>query len=49
VLSGLFDLLFFHFDTLPATVPVAAALIVSELWQTPVIRRRPGASTASSS
>jgi hypothetical protein len=49
VLSGLWDLLFFHFDTLPATVPVAAALIVSELWQTPAIRRRPGASTASSS
>jgi hypothetical protein len=49
VLSGLWDLLFFHFDTLPATVPVAAALIISELWQTPVIRRRPGASAASSS
>ena len=49
VLSGLLDLLFFHFDTLPATVPVAAALIISELWQTPVIRRRPGASAASSS
>jgi hypothetical protein len=49
VLSGLFDLLFFHFDTLPATVPVAAALILSELWQTPAIRRRPGTSAASSS
>ena len=47
-LSGLWDLLFFHFDTLPATVPVAAALIVSELWHTPAIRHRPGASTASS-
>ena len=30
-------------------VLVAAALIVSELWQTPVIRRRPGTSRASSS
>jgi hypothetical protein len=49
VASGLWDLLFFHFDTLPATVPVAVALIVSELWQTPAIRRRPGASAASSS
>jgi hypothetical protein len=49
VLSGLWDLLFFHFDTLPATVPVAGALIISELWQTPAIRRRPGASAASSS
>ena len=49
VLSGLWDLLFFHFDTLPATVPVAAALIISDLWQTPVIRRRPGTSRASSS
>jgi hypothetical protein len=49
VASGLWDLLFFHFNTLPATVPVAVALIVSELWHTPAIRRRPGASAASSS
>jgi hypothetical protein len=36
--SAAWDLLFFHFRTLPATVPPAAALLVSEC-----IRRRPGA------
>jgi hypothetical protein len=35
VLSGLWDLLFFHFNTLPATVPPALALLISE-----VARRR---------
>ena len=30
VLSRLWDLLFFHFDTLPATVPVAIALLLLE-------------------
>jgi hypothetical protein len=30
VLSGLFDLLFFAFSTLPATVPVAAAMLIAE-------------------
>ncbi len=33
VLAGLFDLLFFVLNELPATVPVALALIVIELWQ----------------
>jgi hypothetical protein len=32
VLAGLFDLLFFVLNELPATVPVALALIVGELW-----------------
>jgi hypothetical protein len=32
VLAGLFDLLFFVLKELPATVPVAAALLVSEAW-----------------
>jgi hypothetical protein len=32
VLAALFDLLFFVINELPATVPVAAALIVLELW-----------------
>src|ERR1700742_1157013 len=31
-LAGLFDLLFFVLNELPATVPVAAALIVGEVW-----------------
>jgi hypothetical protein len=31
-LAGLFDLLFFFLNELPATVPVAAALIVGEAW-----------------
>jgi hypothetical protein len=30
VLSCLWDLLFFHFNTLPATVPPAIALLISE-------------------
>ena len=30
--AGLFDLLFFVVAELPATVPVALALIASELW-----------------
>jgi hypothetical protein len=37
VLAGAFDLLFFFIHELPATVPVALALIVGELW---VWRRR---------
>jgi hypothetical protein len=32
VLAGLFDLLFFVLNELPATVPVALALIVGEAW-----------------
>lgn len=32
VLAGAFDLLFFVLNELPATVPVAAALIVGEVW-----------------
>jgi len=32
VLAGLFDLLFFVLNELPATVPVAVALIVGEAW-----------------
>jgi hypothetical protein len=44
--SILWDLLFFHYDTLPATVPVAAALMILETrkWAT---RPRRGAYTAS--
>jgi hypothetical protein len=44
--SILWDLLFFAYDTLPATVPVALALMILETkqWAT---RPRPGASTAS--
>jgi hypothetical protein len=33
VLAGLFDLLFLVIDELPATVPVALALIVMEVWK----------------
>jgi len=33
VLAGLFDLLFFVLNELPATVPVALALIIGEAWQ----------------
>ena len=33
VLAGLFDLLFFVIDELPATVPVALALITLEVWE----------------
>lgn len=42
VLAGAFDLLFFFINELPATVPVALALIVTEGWQRfSVVRRRP--------
>jgi hypothetical protein len=48
VCAALWDLLFFHFDTLPATVPVALALVIAEaLRLRRCIRPRPGASTAS--
>ena len=33
VLAGLFDLLFFVVDELPATVPIALALITLEVWE----------------
>jgi hypothetical protein len=42
VLAGLFDLLFFFIDELPATVPVALALITLEVWE-----RRAGLLSAS--
>jgi hypothetical protein len=44
--SVVWDLLFFHYDTLPATVPVAAALVIleSRKWAS---RLRRGAYTAS--
>jgi hypothetical protein len=45
--SILWDLLFFHFDTLPATVPVAAALVILESRRLWAIRPRRGAYTAS--
>lgn len=41
-LAGLFDLLFFVLSELPATVPVAAALIVSEAYVWQRSRRRDG-------
>ncbi len=41
-LSGLFDLLFFAFSTLPATVPVAAATLISEFRGTRARRGRGG-------
>jgi hypothetical protein len=46
ICSILWDLLFFHYDTLPATVPVAAALMIleSRKWGS---RLRRGAYTAS--
>jgi hypothetical protein len=47
VCSALWDLLFFHFDTLPATVPVAVALLLLEGFERWPSRRRPGVSTAS--
>jgi hypothetical protein len=34
VIAALFDLLFFVTNELPATVPVAATLLVTELWRT---------------
>ena len=39
-LAGVFDLLFFFINELPATVPVALALIVGEVWVW--VRRRRG-------
>ncbi len=42
-IAGLFDLLFFVVDELPATVPVALALLVEETWRW---RRRAGASAS---
>ena len=47
VCSALFDLLFLHFDTLPATVPDAAALLLLEGFDRWPSRRRRGASMAS--
>ena len=41
VLSAAFDLLFFHFHTLPATVPPAAALLVSECSAAALAAHRP--------
>lgn len=46
VLAGLFALLFFVLDTLPATVPVALAMICVELWSR---RRRRAESRAAAS
>jgi hypothetical protein len=43
VLAGLFDLLFFVLRELPATVPVAGALIVAETWTWLRARRSRGA------
>ena len=40
VFAGLFDLLFFVLNELPATVPVALALIACELWSFSAGRRR---------
>jgi hypothetical protein len=40
VIAGLFDLLFLTLNELPATVPVALALIVEEVWWRQRIRRR---------
>lgn len=45
-LAGLFDLLFFVLNELPATVPVAAALIVGEVWVFVARRRRKRAGPA---
>ena len=39
VLCWAWDMLFFHFNTLPATVPVAVAIVILELWY----RRAPSA------
>jgi hypothetical protein len=47
VLAGAFDLLFFFVGELPATVPVALALIVAEVWRRrDRLRRRGPAKTA---
>lgn len=40
VIASLFDLLFLVINELPATVPVALALIVVELWQVRPVRMR---------
>ncbi len=40
VIAALFDLLFLVINELPATVPVALALIVAELWQLRPVRTR---------
>ena len=40
LIAGAFDLLFFVLNELPATVPVALALIVSEAWRWSARRRR---------
>jgi hypothetical protein len=45
--SVMWDLLFFHYDTLPATVPVAAALVILETRRLWASRPRRGAYTAS--
>ncbi len=45
-LAGLFDLLFFVLNELPATVPVAAAVIVVEAWAWMSRRRAAGAPSA---
>jgi hypothetical protein len=45
--SVVWDLLFFHYDTLPATVPVAAALVMLETRRLWASRPRRGAYTAS--
>ncbi len=47
VLAGLFDLLFFVLNELPATVPVALALILGEVWAWRKRRRGRAALTAS--
>jgi hypothetical protein len=39
ILCWAWDMLFFHFNTLPATVPVAVAIVILELWY----RRAPSA------
>jgi hypothetical protein len=40
------DMLFFAFDTLPATVPVALALLIAEARRISVVSPRPGHSRA---
>ena len=47
VLAGLFDLLFFVLNELPATVPVALALVLGEVWVWRQRRRGLTAVTAS--
>ena len=45
-LSIAWDMLFFAFDTLPATVPVALALLISEARRISLVSPRPGHSRA---